>query len=168
MNSIIKRNEPYKQLGFGKLETAEIINKLNVSLATYQVFFHKLQKFHWDVIGSDFFDIHELTEHLYRNALSNIDSIAERIRVFGHHPHSSMYIYLRESLIKEAEDDKSGEFMVFEIINDLQILLETFLDVHENAYKNGDIGTTYMISGMLKDLETYHWQLSAWTNKKYS
>lgn len=168
MNTIIKNKEPYKQLGFGKLETAEIVKKLNISLATYQVFFHKLQKFHWNVIGSDFFDIHELTEELYNNAVGDIDELAERIRVFGQKPFSSMYIYLQESLIKEPEEDKSGEYMVYEIISDLQILAETFLDVHENAYKNGDIGTTYMISDMIKKLETYHWKLTAWTNRKYS
>ncbi|CAG5081776.1 Dps family protein [Parvicella tangerina] len=168
MKNIVKNKEPFKQLGFGKLETAEIVKKLNKTLATYQVFYHKLQKFHWNVVGSDFFDIHDLTEDLYRNAIEEIDDIAERIRVFGQSPTSSMYSYLNDSLIEEAEEEKSGEYMVYEIINDLQVLAETFLDAHEYCTKNGDIGTAHMISQMIKNLETYHWQLTAWSNRKFA
>ncbi len=168
MKNLVDKKEPFRQLGFAKLETAEIVKKLNTTLCTYQVFFHKLQKFHWNVVGSDFFDLHELTEDLYKNALNEIDEIAERIRVFGKKPYASMYEYLRESLLKESEEEKSAEYMTYEIINDLQVLAETFLDVHEYATKNGDIGTTHMIAGMIKKLETYHWQLSAWTNRKFA
>ena len=63
-----------------KIETAEIVTQLNTLLCTHQVFFHKLQKFHWNVIGSDFFDVHEITEELYNNSLMVIDKIAERIK----------------------------------------------------------------------------------------
>lgn len=168
MKTVINKNEPYQQLGFEKLETAEIVNKLNVALSTYQVFFHKLQKFHWNVVGSDFFDIHSVTQELYEQALLNVDEIAERIRVFGKKPISSMYSYLNQSLIKEADEDKSAEYIAYEIINDIAVLTESFLDVHEFASKNGDIGTAHMVAEMIKHLETHHWQLTAWTNRKFS
>ena len=57
--------------------------------------------------------------------------------------------------------------MMYELIADLEKLTETFLDAHEQAAKNGDVGSTFMISKMIKELETYHWQLSSWASRKY-
>lgn len=167
MEILEKTDRPAKRLGYDKLETAEIVTKLNVSLSTYQVFFHKLQNFHWNTVGSDFFDVHELTEEMYKMALVDIDEIAERVRVFGKMPEDKLSAYLKSSIIEETSSEKSAEYMFYELIADLEKLTETFLDVHEHAAKNGDVGTTYMISKMIKELETYHWQLSSWASKRF-
>jgi len=159
---------PFRKLGFEKLEAAEIISKLNISLCTYQVFFHKLQNFHWNVIGSDFFDVHDITEKMYKESLQNIDEIAERVRVFGEVPEVKISNYMKNSIIEESSYKKSAEFMIMDITKDIEKLAEVLLEVHSVSNKNGDIGTSFMITKMMKSLETYHWQLSAWTNKKYS
>ena len=39
----------YKKLGFTYLETAEIIVALNDLFVNYQVHYHKLRSFHWNV-----------------------------------------------------------------------------------------------------------------------
>ena len=167
MKEMIKDKQA-KRLGFKKLETAEIVSRLNITLCTYQVFFHKLQNFHWNVVGSDFFDVHDITQEMYEKSLKYIDDIAERIRVFGEVPEVKMSEYLKHSIVEESPYDKSAEFMFYDIIADLEKLTETFLDVYEHAANNGDIGTAHMVSKYVKDLETYHWQLSAWTKQKLS
>lgn len=166
MDSIVKAKS-YQKLGFQKLEAAEVVKHLNITLCTYQVFFHKLQNFHWNVIGNDFMDIHMITEELYRQSLENIDEIAERIRVFGETPKYTMKAYAQDSIIEETTHDKSADFMVLEILEDIEALSETMLDIHEYAAKNGDIGSTHMVEKMIKNLETYHWKLSAWRNSKF-
>ncbi len=164
----INPTQTFRKLGFEKLETAEITNKLNVTLSTYQVFFHKLQNFHWNVMGSDFFDVHEITEKLYKESLDNIDEIAERVRVFGQTPEVSISNYLKHSIIDESSYNKSAEYMIMDIVRDVEKLSETFLDTYESCSVHGDIGTSHMLMKMIKNLETYHWQLSAWASKKYS
>lgn len=166
-NKIIER-KPYVRLGFKKLETSEIVKSLNQSLASYQVFFHKLQSFHWNVLGNDFYDVHEVTEKMYREGLEDIDQIAERIRVFGQVPEVRLSKYLEQSVVKESSPDKSAEFMIYDLLSDIEKLSENLLNTYEQSSKNGDVGTIFMVSRMIKELETYHWKLSSWTNRKFA
>ena len=89
----------YTQLGYTKLQTAELANELNKLLANYSVHYQKLRNFHWNVKGPDFFDIHEQFEIQYESAKTAIDEIAERIRVFGLTPLSTLRDYLEHSEI---------------------------------------------------------------------
>ncbi len=167
MDKTTIQNKQFAKLGFKKIESTEIVKALNKSLASYQVFFHKLQSFHWNVLGNDFYDVHDVTEEMYKRGLTNIDEIAERIRVFGQIPEVRLTRYLKESTINESSPDKSAEYMIYDLISDIEKLTELMLVTHESAAKNGDIGTTFMVSRMIKELETYHWKLSSWTNRKF-
>jgi len=160
--------KPYNKLGYDKLEVAEIVSKLNVTLSTYQIVFHKAQNFHWNVVGSDFFDIHELTEEIYRSSLEDIDRIAERIRVFGETPRYKLGEYLNESLVEETSHEKSGEFMMMEMTRDIQALIESLLDAHEYATKNGDVSSIKLAQDIISKLELYHWQLTSWLNQRFN
>lgn len=166
--SITEIEKQHKELGFKKLEVAEIVSRLSIALSSYQIFYHKLQNFHWNVVGSDFFDVHEHTEKLYKNSQDNIDKIAERIRVLGEVPPYKLKDYLYNSIVKESDHEQSAEFMFGEIVNDIQKLIETLLDVHGYAAKNGDIGTIHITQKMVENLELNHWQLSSWLNRKYA
>ena len=163
---ILTKEKPYTKLGFTKLETTEIILNLNELLANYQVHFHKLQNFHWNVKGRDFFELHEQFESMYRKAFENVDLIAERIRVFGKTPISTMKEYLSLSDIKEAPTDLSGEFMVKDILDDYEVMISIMIDTVDQASKNGDSGTVDMVNGFIKDMEKEHWKLTAWLNSK--
>ncbi len=165
--NILNTAKPYSSLGFDKLEAAEIVSRLNISLCTYQVFYHKLQNFHWNVVGSDFFDVHDVTEELYRESVNDIDRIAERIRVFGEVPTYRMSAYLRDSIVSETSHDKSAEFMMKDLTGDIQKLIETFLDLHEYAASNGDVSSVRLSEELIAKLELYHWKLTAWMNRRY-
>lgn len=159
----VTKERAHKKLGFSYLETAEVVVNLNELLVNYQTHFHKLQNFHWNVKGRDFFELHELFENMYKRAFNNIDDIAERIRVFGQTPKSTMAEYLQESEIKEARTDLSGEYMVREVIDDLETLIGLCIEVTTKAGENGDVGTVDLVNGMIKQIEKDHWMLTAWT-----
>jgi starvation-inducible DNA-binding protein len=168
MEKTMIENKQYAKLGFKKIESTEIVSALNRALASYQIFFHKLQGFHWNVLGNDFYDVHDITEDMYKKGLRNIDDIAERIRIFGQTPEVRLTGYLKQSGIKESSPDKSAEYMIYDMISDIEKLAEDMLNCHESAAKNGDIGTMFMVSKMINDLESYHWKLSSWTNRKFA
>ncbi len=154
---------PFSKLGYTKLETAELVDSLNKLLANYSVHYQKLRNFHWNVKGGDFFDIHENFEQQYNAAKLAIDEIAERIRVFGQTPFSTMREYLDHSQIKETGTDLSGLEMIKEIIKDYEILLEGMFNVIEVALNHGDSGTEDMVKGFVKQTEKNHWMLTAFS-----
>ncbi len=162
------KEQSSKQLGYTKLETAEIVSNLDKNLSNYQIFYHKLQGFHWNVVGGDFFEVHEVTEKMYKMAAENIDEIAERIRIFGVLPEVRLQNYMKNAIIEQTDTDKSSQLMIFELIKDIQSLTESLLGTHESASANGDVGTALMVSEMIKELETFHWQLSSWANRRFA
>src|SRR5690606_33776932 len=111
LDNRMAKAKPVK-LGWTSEETEIISRVLNELLANYSVHYQKLRNYHWNVKGSDFFDLHEQFESQYNEARDNIDAIAERIRVFGKTPMSTMREYLETSEIKETGTDLASDIMV--------------------------------------------------------
>ena len=51
-------------LGLDKEKTAKTVSELNILLADYHLYYQKLRNFHWNVIGKNFFDLHEKFEEV--------------------------------------------------------------------------------------------------------
>ncbi|WP_066759709.1 Dps family protein [Crocinitomix algicola] len=156
----------HRKLGFTNLESTEVVMNLNQLLANYQVYFHKLQNFHWNIKGRDFFELHEQFEKMYRDVFNKIDEIAERVRVFGKTPTSNMEAYLDQASIKESPTDLSGEFMVRTLVEDMDNLLTNMVETTDVASANGDVGTVDLMNSYIKELEKEHWMLISWLQDK--
>lgn len=162
MNNNTLKMKTYKKLGFDSEQTEKIVDGLNKLLCNYQVHYQKLRNFHWNVEGNNFFELHAQFELEYNQVKLNIDEIAERIRVFGKKPISTMAEYLEYSNIKEAPADTATNAMVDEILRDFEILLSYMEDIIDTCGEIGDSGTEDMITGFLKRTESRHWMFSAW------
>jgi starvation-inducible DNA-binding protein len=101
----------------------------------------------------------------YKEALNNIDDIAERIRVFGKTPLSTMKDYLEVAELKETGTDLKSDIMVRELLSDYRILLESMVSVVEVAVEQNDSGTEEMVKKFVNSLEKHHWMLSAFLAK---
>ncbi|MEM7110313.1 MAG: DNA starvation/stationary phase protection protein [Bacteroidota bacterium] len=161
----LKRTTIPARLGYTKLETAELVNSMNLLLANFSVHYQKLRNFHWNVKGPDFFDIHEKFEQQYNEVKVAIDDLAERIRVFGQTPFSTMKEYLANAEIRESGTDLSAMEMVSEILKDYSILLEHMFNVVELAVEHGDSGSEDMVKGFIKKTEKNHWMMTAFSSK---
>jgi starvation-inducible DNA-binding protein len=146
-------------------QSRHIIEALNQTLANYTVHYQKLRNYHWNVKGSDFFDLHVEFESQYREANENIDQIAERIRFFVGTPFSTLKEYLEISEIKETGSDLAAELMVRELLSDYRLLLEYMYGVVRLASEENDSGTEQMIKGFIKSIEKHHWMLTAFLAK---
>lgn len=160
-----KETKRYRKLGFDKKETERLVESMNELLANYSVHYQKLRNYHWNVKGADFFDLHEQFEDRYNIAKESIDEIAERIRVFGHTPVSTMSEYLKISNIKETGTDIEAEEMVKEVLRDYEVLLSYLTDTMNAAIDIGDVGTEDMLNTFIQDMEKHHWMLSAFLGK---
>ena len=144
------------------METAEIVVALNQLLANYQIHYHKLRSFNWNVEGPDFFELNETFEQDYKTTEKNIDEIAERIRVFGVKPRFSIKDTLDLSEIKEIKKSISALDIVREVLKDFEILHNKMLDVLNAALETGDNATEPMISEFMRELEKRNWMYPSW------
>ncbi|MCK8481862.1 Dps family protein [Psychroserpens algicola] len=142
-----------------------VVVELNTLLANYHVYYQKLRNFHWNILGENFFDLHNKFEELYTDARTKIDEIAERILTLRYHPMSKLSDYLEISKVQEVSPLKSDKDMVKEIINDHKILLKQMSTVIEKANSASDEGTIDLIGAYIRELEKSSWMLNAWTKK---
>ena len=146
-------------------ELLTVVVELNILLAYYHIYYQKLRSNHWNILGKNFFDLHEKFEELYSDARIKIDEIAERVLTLRYHPMSKFSDYLKVSTIAEVAPLKTDTDMVVETINDHKLLLTQMSKVIEKAESVGDEGTIDLIGAYIRELEKSSWMLNAWTKK---
>jgi starvation-inducible DNA-binding protein len=148
-----------------KPETVEdTVKSLNQLLADYQIYYQNLRRFHWNISGENFFDLHDKFEDLYNDAKVNIDEIAERILTLRKKPMSTLELYMKHSNLKETEANSSTE-MVAAILNDHRVIIENLRKVITEASEVNDEGTIDLVAGFLSSIEKKSWMLDAWLNR---
>ena len=145
--------------------TSNTVQELNVLLADYHLYYQKLRNYHWNVIGKNFFDLHEKFEELYDDAKLKVDEIAERILTLRYQPTSNLSEYLQISNLKESKSDLSDSEMIKNLLEDHGTLLKQMRKVVEVADKGGDEGTIDLIGAYIRELEKTSWMLDAWKMK---
>ncbi|NEN22188.1 DNA starvation/stationary phase protection protein [Cryomorpha ignava] len=159
------KEKTYSKLGFNREEASELAESLNLLLCNYSVVYQKIRNFHWNVVGGDFFDVHEKLEEEYLSAAENIDTVAERVRVLGFKPISTLAEYLEKAEVEEVTGDLSSDKMMEEVIQDYEVLLSFMVDVADLAVENGDLGTETIMRSMIIRTEGKHWMFSAFVKK---
>ena len=154
--------KPFKKLGFTYLDTAEIVVNLKQLLADYQVHYHKLRNFHWNVEGADFFELHQEFENEYEIVKKRIDITAERIRAFGQNPAMTLDEISKISKIRERKDFETSREMVADVLKDYGKIHETILEALDAALSIGDVATEQMLTDFIRDLEKRNWMFTSW------
>lgn len=152
-------------LGLDSKKTKKTVEELNILLADYHLYYQKLRNFHWNIIGKNFFDLHEKFEELYDDAKIKVDEIAERILTLRYQPTSNLSQYLEDSNIKESPSDISDSKMIELLLKDHGTLLKQMRKVVETADAAGDEGTIDLIGAYIRELEKTSWMLDSWKMK---
>ncbi len=152
-------------LGLDEEKTNKTVQELNTLLADYHIYYQKLRNFHWNVIGKNFFDLHEKFEELYDDAKLKVDEIAERILTLRFQPTSNLSDYLKSSNLKESSSDLSDTKMIEILLDDHGVILNQMRKVIDAAEKGGDEGTIDLIGAYIRELEKTSWMLDAWKMK---
>ena len=92
-------------LNFNAEKTSKTVAELNHLLADYHLYYQKLRNFHWNILGENFFDLHNQFELMYDDARIKIDEIAERILTLRYQPVSNYSDYLSKSNLKESKSN---------------------------------------------------------------
>ena len=137
---------------------------LNEFLADLNVFYRKLQNYHWNAQGKDFFRTHEKLEELYNEVNESIDEIAEHILILGGQPLGTLKDYLATSTIQEAENKKVKSDEIYSnLITDFETLLKKSTEIKEEADKENDYATSALIDDYILSYGKHLWMLKHWS-----
>jgi len=152
-------------IGLEKKGTNELSEKLNNLLASYQIHYQNLRGLHWNIQGTNFFELHVKYEELYTRTQVVIDDIAERILTLGHRPLHTFTDYLSHSSIKELPTTSDGHAGMEYLLNAQKDLLVLERDILELSGEVNDEGTNSMISDLIREKEKDSWMFRSWLSK---
>lgn len=152
-------------LSLDKEKTTKTVEQLNILLADYHLYYQKLRNFHWNIEGTNFFDLHEKFEEMYDDAKEKIDEIAERILTLRHSPKSNLTDYLEVTNLEESDNHLDDSAMVDTLLTDHGKIIAQMRQVVNVADDGGDEGTIDLIGAYIRELEKTSWMLDVWTKK---
>lgn len=143
----------------------KLLEKLNSLLATYQIHYQNLRALHWNVKGTNFFELHLKYEELYTRTQVIIDDLAERILTLDSTPMHRMEDYIENSLIKENKLVSDGHAGMEYVLSAQNTLLDLERKVLDLSGDKNDEGTNAMMSDLIREKEKTNWMFSAWLKK---
>ena len=148
-------------IGLSAKNLKSITQVLSLVLADAIVLYTKTRKFHWNVSGNSFMELHKLFEKQYKILEEAIDEIAERINKLGAKTPGTMEEFLEMTSLKESPGRyPSQKEMLRELLKDHEaiiIQLRKFIEDCDEKY--GDIGTSDFLTDLIKEHETIAWTL---------
>jgi len=138
----------------------ETLDMMNHILANQFTLFTKTLNYHWNVIGPRFFSLHQFFESQYRELLELMDGVAERIRMMGESPVST----LREMRSDNTIIETPGKFLSADkMINDLHSGHEEIQRQIQEALKmeGMDPGTEDLLVSALRQHQKISWALKS-------
>ncbi len=137
-----------------------ILNNLNTFLSDLNVFYRKLQNYHWNIKGKDFFVVHPKLEEYYTEINSQIDEIAEHILALGGQPLGTLKDYLNITKIIEAENKKIDSTLVYnELIKDYTKMLQDVKNIKNVADEEEEHKTSAMMDNIIENYTSKIWML---------
>ena len=139
----------------------EVNQSLNQFLCDLNVFFRKLQNYHWNIQGESFFRIHEKLEEYYNRVATEIDEIAEHILINGAQPLGTMKDYLENTKIQEAENKKVDRKTVYKaVLTDYVTLYQDIKNIKETADTARDYATSSLMDEYILNYGKILWMLN--------
>lgn len=139
----------------------ELLKELNEFLADLNVLYRKLQNYHWNVKGKNFFVLHGKLEEYYNGVNSEIDEIAEKILMLGGQPLGTMKDYLEISKIQEAENVKiSGKEVLKNVLEDFGYVKKKAEFIKAKAEEASAVIISSYMDEVIEDYSKAYWMLS--------
>lgn len=137
-----------------------MVDDLNVILSDLNVFYRKLQNYHWNIVGPHFFVLHAKLEEYYDEINSQIDEIAEHILMLGKQPLGTIKDYLEKTCITEAKNEKVNDNVVLDnIIKDYETLLQKVTKIKKDADEQNLYDTSSLMDDFISSYTKHLWML---------
>ncbi len=136
---------------------------LNVVLADEYLLYTKSRKYHWNVTGVHFNDLHKFFEAQYEELDEIIDEVAERVRALGGVSAGTLTEFGKSARLEEhpgRNPDDRG--MLADLLTDHEALIRTLrADIVKTGDKYKDAGTNDFLTGLMEQHEKMAWMLRA-------
>lgn len=141
----------------------KLVETLNMRLCDEYVLYTKTRKYHWNVVGPRFSQLHEFFEEQYEIIDEMIDEVAERARQLGGKSLGTLDEFVRHSsLNEEPGQNPDPQTMISNLLKDHEVIIKTLrknADEAEEQYD--DMATNDFFLEAVQKHEKMAWMLRA-------
>lgn len=149
----------------GYLSEAEfgvVAETLQRNLATTISLYLKFKKYHWDIRGRFFRDLHLAYDEFIEEIFPGIDEQAERLVALGGSPIAAPADIERFSVVKVPTDTvRDARAQVSDLVEDLTRVGRGYRDDSQAVDEANDPATADMYNGYAATIDKIRWMLSA-------
>jgi starvation-inducible DNA-binding protein len=136
---------------------------LSDTQATLFMLFQKTWVYHWNVVGSEFYQFHKVFGKQYEEMFEEIDRLTEHMRYLNIKPVSTLTRITEVSHVLEANNKLDDMGMVKDLIADNETLVGLFKQVAEEAELQKSRGTTNLVDDLNESHGKFIWMLRSFT-----
>ena len=137
-------------------------DRLQIVLATSYTFALEAQRYHWNVMGTDFHAYHEFYEKIYDEVSEAVDDIAEQIRTRGEHPVATLSQMLFHTNINEEESVYTiPHAQINKLEEDNNILIAAIRDAMRKAKEVGAEDVDDFLIERLRAHRKHGWMIAS-------
>jgi starvation-inducible DNA-binding protein len=150
-------------IGIGEKQRDNLGRILNALLADEFVLYIKTRRFHWNVVGSDFGELHKFFESQYEALDEIVDEVAERARALDTISAGSLQEFLKLTRLREqAGKNPDATGMLAALLVDHESVIRSLRKDLETADRLGDAGTNDFLTGLMEQHEKFAWMLRSY------
>lgn len=149
------------EIGITEKNLKDCIALLTIALSDEMTLYTKTRKFHWNVSGNSFMELHKLFQSQYAVLEQTIDAMAERISKLGGKTIGTMTEFIEQTRLKESPGTYPNQKeMLKELLGDHEaIIKELRKDIDKCSDKIKDAGTADFLTKVLEQHESAAWVL---------
>jgi len=151
--------------GLSEESRAKVVTGLKETLADSYLLMLKTQNYHWNVKGTLFKSLHDLTEEHYNELFAAIDELAERIRALGFDSPGSLSAFSALSAIEEARESITDMEMAADLVQSHEHLIQNLRKALKTAEGEKDEVTVDMMVERLTVHEKSAWMLRSFIER---
>jgi starvation-inducible DNA-binding protein len=136
-------------------------NQLKIAFASQYAFAIKAQNFHWNVEGSDFYQLHNLFEDIYTEVYGAVDAFAENIRKIKAYTPASLERFSALTAISDEVEVLEPSAMVAELLHDAEKMQEIMKVLFTEAEARGENGLSNFLADRQDAFAKHAWFLRA-------
>lgn len=139
----------------------ELHKAAKVAFASTFSFYLKAHNFHWNIVGPDFLEYHDLFGKIYEEVYDSIDDFAEKIRAMGTFVPAS---FNRFSMLTQIDDETNiltQDAMLVELAQDNEKMIKLLKMVFQASEAHQEYGFSDFIAGRIDAHQKHGWMLKA-------
>ena len=118
--------------------------------------------YHWNVVGSDFFQLHEAFGEQYTTMQTELDRLTEHMRYLRMKAITQIERVVETSEIPEATVNPNDKSMVSQLLSDNKKMIDLLTSVIESAEKSKQYTTSNIAQDLIETHGKFVWMLRSY------